>query len=68
VARGVVAGRVVAGRVVAGWVEPNAAFGVFLGLEVLDFDLLTFLCWHFMFLSGWFVLSQEHRRPIDARL
>jgi hypothetical protein len=31
-----------------------AAFGVFFGLEVLDFDFLTFLCCHIIFLSGWF--------------
>jgi hypothetical protein len=43
----------------------TAAFGVFLWLEVLDFDL--FLCWHFIFLSGWFVLCQWRRRAI-ARL
>jgi hypothetical protein len=45
----------------------TAAFGVFLWLEVLDFDL--FLCWHFSFLSGWFVLvCPWRRRAIDARL
>ena len=48
---------------------PIAAFGVFFGLEVLDFDrFLTFFRCHIIFLSGWFVLCQEHRRPIDARL
>jgi hypothetical protein len=32
-----------------------AALGVFLWLEVLDFDrFLTFFCCHFIFLSGWF--------------
>ena len=47
----------------------SAAFGVFFGLEVLDFDrFLTFFCCHIIFLSGWFVLCQEHRRLIDARL
>ena len=45
----------------------KAALGVFLWLEVLDFDLLSFLCWHFIFLSGWFVLVQWRRRAI-ARL
>jgi len=32
----------------------TAAFGIFLWLEVLDFDFLTFLCCHIIFLSGWF--------------
>ena len=63
---GVVARRVVARGVVARSVQ-KAALGVFLWLEVLDFDLLSFLCWHFIFLSGWFVLVQWRRRAI-ARL
>ena len=58
---------VVARGVVARSVHHNAALGVFLWLEVLDFDLLSFLCWHFIFLSGWFVLVQWRRRAI-ARL
>ena len=45
----------------------NATLGIFFRLEVLDFDL--FLCWHFIFLSGWFVLlCPWRRRAIDARL
>jgi len=65
---GVVARRVVARGVVArSVVARKAALGVFLWLEVLDFDLLSFLCWHFIFLSGWFVLCQWRRRAI-ARL
>ena len=63
---GVVARRVVARGVVARSVQ-KAALGVFLWLEVLDFDLLSFLCWHLIFLSGWFVLVQWRRRAI-ARL
>jgi hypothetical protein len=34
-------------------VQANAALGVFFRLEVLDFDFLTFLCCHFIFLSRW---------------
>jgi hypothetical protein len=57
------------GIVVTGIVRHHAAFGVFFGLEILDSDrFLTFFCCHFIFLSGWFVLCQEHRRAIDARL
>ena len=48
---------------------PIAALCVFFGLEVLNFDrFLSFFCCHIIFLSGWFVLCQEHRRAIDARL
>jgi hypothetical protein len=36
----------------------DAAFGVFLRLEVLDFDFLSFFLCHFIFLSGWFVSCQ----------
>jgi hypothetical protein len=65
----VLTGAVLTGAVLTGAVlNGTAAFGVFLWLEVLDSDFLTFLCWHFIFLSGWFVLCQEHRRAIDARL
>ena len=46
----------------------DAALGVFLRLEVLDFDFLSFLLCHFNFLSGWFGLCPWHRRAIDARL
>ena len=57
------------GAVGAVVVAPLAAFGVFFGLEVLNFDrFLSFFCCHIIFLSGWFVLCQEHRRLIDARL
>ena len=56
------------GAVGAVVVAPIAAFGVFFGLEVLNFDrFLSFFCCHIIFLSGWFVLCQEHRRAI-ARL
>jgi len=54
----IAAGAVEPGIISAGIVESNAAFGVFLRLEVLDFDFLTFLCCHLIFLSGWFVLCQ----------
>ena len=61
----------VAGGMAAGviaFVQADAALGVSLRLEVLDFDLFLTFCWHFIFLSGWFVLCQWHRRAIDARL
>jgi len=52
-------GTVLNGTVLNGTVlNGTAAFGVFLGLEVLDSDFLTFLCCHIIFLSGWFVLCQ----------
>jgi uncharacterized protein YjbI with pentapeptide repeats len=51
----VLTGAVLTGAVLTGTVlNGTAAFGVFLGLEVLDFDFLTFLCCHIIFLSGWF--------------
>ena len=61
-------GTVGTGTVGTGTARHYAAFGVFFWLEVLDFDILTFLCCHIIYLSGWFVLCQEHRRAIDARL
>ena len=68
----VLSGTVLNGTVLRGGKVPYAALGVFFWLEVLDFDrFLTFLCCHIIFLSGWFgwfVLCQEHRRAIDARL
>ena len=54
--------------VLPGMAAANAALGVFLRFEVLDFDFLSFLLCHFSFLSGWFRLCQWHRRAIDARL
>jgi hypothetical protein len=36
----------------------DAAFGVFLWLEVLYFDFYMFLSWHFIFLSLQFVLCR----------
>ena len=51
----VLTGTVLTGTVLTGTVlTGTAAFGVFLWLEVLDFDFLTFLCCHIIFLSGWF--------------
>jgi hypothetical protein len=64
VARDIVARDVVAGDIPA----RTAALGVFLWLEVLDFDFLTFFYCHFIFLSAWLELCQWHRRAIDARL
>ncbi|PYL03401.1 MAG: hypothetical protein DME31_06640 [Verrucomicrobia bacterium] len=64
----VLAGTMLTGTVLDGAVlNGTAAFGVFLWLEVLDFDLFLTFCWHFIFLSGWFVLCQWRRRAI-ARL
>ncbi len=45
----------------------SAAFGIFSGFQVTDFDFLSvLLLWHFIFLSSW-ELSQSHRRAIVAR-
>ena len=48
-------GTVLTGTVGTGTARIYAAFGVFFGLEVLDFDrFLTFFGCHIIFLSGWF--------------
>ena len=80
VARGAVTSWGIAARIMTAWimaagvmtdgiVKPYAAFGVFFGLQVLDFDFLfTFFICHFTFLSRWVGLFPWHRRAIDARL
>jgi hypothetical protein len=54
----VVAGDIATGGIATRDIATDAAFGVFLWLEVLDSDFLTFLCCHLIFLSRWFVLCQ----------
>jgi len=55
----VLAGAVLAGAVLNGTVlNGTAAFGVFLWLEVLDFDLFLTFCWHlFSFRVGLYCVS-----------
>jgi len=52
------AGIMTAGVMAAGVMEADAAFGVFLWLEVLDFDLFLTFCWHlFSFRVGLYCVS-----------
>jgi hypothetical protein len=70
-AAGIMAARVMAAGIMSAGIMAAGitALSVFFGLEILDSDrFLTFFCCHFIFLSGWFVLCQERRRAIDARL
>ena len=58
-ADGIMADGIMADGIMAdGIMADGAALGVFFGLEVLDFDFLTFFCWHLIFLSDWVVLCQ----------
>ena len=64
----------VAGQAAMG-ADAAAAFGVFFGLEVMDFDsFFVFLCLCFVlhitytFSCLLFVLCQRHRTALDARL
>jgi len=55
----VLTGTVLSGTVGTGTASDYAAFRVFFGFEVLEFDrFLNFFLCHFIFLSGWFVSCQ----------